>query len=127
MGVQTQIARIENAKTAIKTAIEGKGVSVQPNVKIDGIAALIDNIKTDGGADISLNITGAAVGQIVRISAVDDNGVPTAWEPIDIGENVIVDATLTQDGQAADAKVTGQKISQLKEDLSNVYKHWTLL
>ena len=126
MGVQTQIARIENAKTAIKTAIEEKGVTVQPNTKIDEIAVLISNIKT-GGTNISLNITGAAVGQIVKISAVDANGVPTAWEPIDIGEDIVVDTTLTQDGQAADAKITGEKITQLKEDLSSVYKRWTLL
>lgn len=33
------------------------------------------------------------------------------------GKDVVVDATLTQDGQAADAKVTGEKIGELKEDL----------
>ena len=30
------------------------------------------------------DITGATVGQIAKISAVDDNGVPTAWEPVDM-------------------------------------------
>nr|DAZ15834.1 MAG TPA: hypothetical protein [Caudoviricetes sp.] len=30
------------------------------------------------------DITGATVGQIAKISAVDDNGVPTAWEPADM-------------------------------------------
>lgn len=34
--------------------------------------------------DISLNVTGATVGQTVKISAVDDNGVPTAWVPVDM-------------------------------------------
>lgn len=29
-------------------------------------------------------ITGAMVGQIAKIAAVDDNGVPTAWEPVDM-------------------------------------------
>ena len=53
MSVQTQIARIENAKTAIKTAIEGKGVTVQPDTKIDGMAALIDSIKAGGGANFA--------------------------------------------------------------------------
>nr|DAG02134.1 MAG TPA: hypothetical protein [Myoviridae sp. ct4uh47] len=40
----------------------------------------------DGGASIEnpLNLTGATVGQIAKISAVDDNGVPTAWEPMDM-------------------------------------------
>ena len=36
-----------------------------------------------GGSDISLGISGAAIGQTVKITAVDDNGVPTAWEPVD--------------------------------------------
>lgn len=36
------------------------------------------------GTDISLDITGAAVGQTVKISAVDTDGKPTAWEPVDM-------------------------------------------
>lgn len=31
-------------------------------------------------------ITGATVGQTVKISEVDENGVPTAWEPVDFPE-----------------------------------------
>ena len=31
-----------------------------------------------------LNITSASVGQIAKISAVDANGVPTAWAPVDM-------------------------------------------
>ena len=34
-----------------------------------------------GGSGIS--VTGATVGQTVKIAAVDDNGAPTAWEPVD--------------------------------------------
>ena len=33
----------------------------------------------------SLGITSAAVGQIAKITAVDASGVPTAWEPVDMG------------------------------------------
>lgn len=36
------------------------------------------------GSDISLGITGAAVGQIAKITAVDDTGKPTAWEPVEM-------------------------------------------
>ena len=36
------------------------------------------------GADASLNITGATVGQIAKITAVDDSGKPTAWEAVDM-------------------------------------------
>lgn len=37
-----------------------------------------------GPAGAGLNVTGATVGQTVKISAVDVNGVPTAWEPVDM-------------------------------------------
>lgn len=37
-----------------------------------------------GPAGAGLDVTGATVGQIVKISAVDANGVPTAWEPVDM-------------------------------------------
>lgn len=36
-----------------------------------------------GGTDLSLGVTGATVGQTVRITAVDDEGKPTAWEAVD--------------------------------------------
>lgn len=44
----------------------------------DSIIALESN----GG--VGMGITGATVGQIAKIAAVDDNGVPTAWEPVDM-------------------------------------------
>lgn len=52
-------------------------------------------VNADGTMDAPnhLGIAGATVGQIARITAVDDKGVPTAWEAVDepktphIGEN----------------------------------------
>lgn len=45
-------------------------------------------VDTDGKlwskADTSLNMTGATVGQIAKITAVDDSGKPTAWEAVDM-------------------------------------------
>ena len=35
------------------------------------------------GKDGVVQVTGATVGQTVKISAVDENGVPTAWESVD--------------------------------------------
>ena len=49
MSVQTEINRIESAKTAIATAIAGKGVTVPSGTKLDGMAALIEGIETGGG------------------------------------------------------------------------------
>ena len=37
-----------------------------------------------GVADISLSVTGATVGQIAKITAVDGSGKPTAWEAVDM-------------------------------------------
>lgn len=36
-----------------------------------------------GGTDTSLGLTGATVGQTVKIKAVDENGAPTEWEAAD--------------------------------------------
>lgn len=37
-----------------------------------------------GPAGAGVDVTGASVGQIVKISAVDSDGKPTAWEPVDL-------------------------------------------
>lgn len=39
-----------------------------------------------GPAGAGLDVTGATVGQTVKIAAVDDNGVPTAWVPVDMAD-----------------------------------------
>ena len=37
-----------------------------------------------GGTDISLGLTSAAVGQIIKVKAIDASGKPTAWEAVDM-------------------------------------------
>ena len=54
MSIQTELTRLTNAKAAIQTAIEGKGVTVPSGTLLDGMAALIENIETGGGAGIEL-------------------------------------------------------------------------
>ena len=49
MSVQSEITRLENAKAAIKVAIEGKGVTVPDSTLLDGMAALIESIEAGGG------------------------------------------------------------------------------
>lgn len=49
MSVQSEITRLQNAKAAIKTAIEGKGVTVPNGTLLDGMAALIESIEAGGG------------------------------------------------------------------------------
>ena len=45
MSIQTELTRLTNAKAAIKTAIEGKGVTVPDGTMLDGMASLIESIE----------------------------------------------------------------------------------
>ena len=65
--------KIAATKTGKTTSITADGVE---------IAQIKDG--EDAAADPSLGITGAQVGQIAKITAVDASGVPTKWEPVDM-------------------------------------------
>ena len=52
MSIQTELTRIINAKAAIKTDVEGKGVTVPDGAKLDALAALIESIEAVGGYDV---------------------------------------------------------------------------
>ena len=49
MSIATEITRLQNAKAALKSSIEAKGVTVPQDAKIDTYAELIDSIPTGGG------------------------------------------------------------------------------
>lgn len=79
MSIATEITRLQTAKADLKTAIEGKGVTVPSATKIDGYADLVDAIQTGGGDDMLAalcngtltdfdndNITALASPQILR-------------------------------------------------------------
>lgn len=62
------------------------------------------------GSGSGISVSGATVGQTVRIAAVDDNGVPTAWEPVDFPSGadeptgvieLLVDHTITAEEASA--------------------------
>ena len=44
----------------------------------------LQDIGIPSGTDISLNVTGATVGQTIKVKAVDADGKPTAWEAVDM-------------------------------------------
>ena len=78
--------------------------------------------KAAGTTDISLGITSAAVGDIVKVKAVDENGKPTEWEVASIvwAETVLASGTLV-----ADTTVdydTGITLATLREYKSFVYR-----
>nr|DAQ96399.1 MAG TPA: nucleoid-associated protein [Caudoviricetes sp.] len=55
----------------------------------------------DAATDISLGLTAATIGQTIKVKAVDTDGKPTAWEPVDMagGEKPItkiIDTEITE-------------------------------
>ena len=64
-------------------------------LSVNGKIPLVDGkaISATGGggsgSDISLGLTGATVGQIAKITAVDGSGKPTAWEAVDMPSSEI--------------------------------------
>ena len=49
MSLSSEITRLQNAKSALKTSIEAKGVTVSDSTLISGYAALVDQIQTGSG------------------------------------------------------------------------------
>lgn len=69
--------------TAVADAIREKGGTSEPLSFPAGMAEAVRGIPS-GGADISLGLTAATVGQTIKVKAVDASGVPTAWEAVDM-------------------------------------------
>ena len=70
-------------------------------VRIDDSGKLVT--AAGSGSDISLGLTSAAVGQTIKVKAIDESGKPTAWEAAEMagGWELITDITLTEDGGGA--------------------------
>lgn len=66
--IQRQIGDLADLKTEVKT----------------NLVVAINEVARTGGVDVS----GAQVGQTIRVSAVDESGNPTAWEPADFPESL---------------------------------------
>ena len=56
--------------------------------------------KPGSGGGPGIAVTGATVGQTIQVSAVDDDGVPTAWEPVDFpgGESITAPVDIIASG-----------------------------
>ena len=68
MSIQTELTRITNAKAAIKTAVEGKGVTVPDGTLLDGMASLIESIEAGGGGSGAGNIATGSITNSVGYS-----------------------------------------------------------
>ena len=68
----------------IAAAIAAKNeVIAQQGTSLDEVAAVLET-KAAGGTDISLGLTSAAVGQTIKVKAIDESGKPTAREAADM-------------------------------------------
>jgi len=63
MSIATEISRLQTAKASIKTAIEGKGVTVPSSATLDTYDDYVDAIQTGGGGnyDVGLKFTGNTI------------------------------------------------------------------
>ena len=68
----------QQARKNIGINPEDRTTSMTNPVGVDGYGKLWSK------ADTSLNVTGATVGQTIKVKAVDANGKPTAWEAVDM-------------------------------------------
>lgn len=111
----------------IAAAIAAKNeVIAQQGTSLDEVSAILET-KATGGTDISLGLTSAAVGQTIKVKAVDDSGKPTAWEAADMptGEEdfeLIFSDTITEDANGFVRTVDKDgNTFELKESVVIVY------
>ena len=83
----------------------------------DGKWKVVPKKEGGGGSDSSLGITGAQVGQIAKITAVDETGKPTTWSPVDMPSGggggsaaSVTDAAINEDGHLIITLSTGEQI-----------------
>ena len=91
--------------TTVADAIREKGGTTAPLSFPAGMAEAVRNIQS--GGDLTLGITGAQVEQIAKITAVDTDGKPTKWEPVDIpsgGGDISLGLTAATVGQTVKVK-----------------------
>ena len=92
----------------------GSGIHIGPEAPTDeNIDVWIDTDEEpdgvgSGGSGCSggINITGAEVGQTIKIAAVDENGVPTAWEAASLTEWRLIKTITVEEDTAEIAAFT---------------------
>lgn len=72
MSIANEITRLNNAKSAIASAITEKGVTVPTGTKLDGMASLIGKIQQGASLETTMLAAGSAVGGYTFY--IDENG-----------------------------------------------------
>lgn len=123
--VHTDSTAVEQAKTAAQQAANSAGNADQSAQEAanslqelkDGIAR--GNFKGEKGDKGDTGPRGAQGPQGIQGERGPQGAQGPQGEKGDTGPAVALDTTLTHEGEAADAKATGDAVGQLKEDLSN--------
>lgn len=91
MAISDEIARLQQAKADLKTAIENKGVTVPSSTKLDGYADLVDSIETGGGtAPYIVNpLNGANFGSPTQVGSITHQYQISGETLVDCGVSVI--------------------------------------
>lgn len=98
MSIASEITRIQVAKANLKTAIEGKGVTVPSSTKLDGYADLVDDIQT--GSEPNL--------QDKSVSYTPTESKQTATVTADSGYDGLDEVSITVD--AIDSEYVGSDV-----------------
>lgn len=104
-------------KSDTDMSLSKKGEAADAKAVSDGFRAVYDKIAS---LDYIETPTSASVGQVLSVQSVDDEGKIT-WEtvtPESVG--VVTDPTLSNDGEAADAKVTGDAIAEINSKIADL-------
>lgn len=98
MSIQSELTRLTNAKAAIKTAIEGKGVTVPDTTLLDGMAALIESIEAGGSSDYT-PFELVTMGTIIPTEDTQNLAIPI---PDNVGTNTLRAIWLIANNSIAD-------------------------
>lgn len=101
MSISSEITRLQTAKADLKTAIEGKGVTVPSATKIDGYADLVDAISQGstptGTKQISVTSNGTQTENVSGYASAQLNvAVPNSYSASDEGKVVSNGALVAQ-------------------------------
>ena len=122
MSIQTELTRIINAKAAIKTAVEGKGVTVPDGTLLDGMAALVEAISAGGGG--TLGEFSVYTGSFTPIEDLDEYTIELGYKgdasaPVVEQFVVMRDAIRTEGGfSASSSLVYAIYMTNIKSDYS---------
>lgn len=114
------------------TLTEADKSEIAGKVTADGLEFTLADLPAGGssgsGESLSLGMTSAAVGQIAKISAVDENGVPTAWEPVDMPSGRGSNWVKVYDGSSTIAEeVSSFEVNLSKSDPMKEFQLWLKL